>query len=321
MTTGSLGLNATLFETPPPVGESGLAEITIEKLAELQDAPHPFAYQGSKRALAHAVLRYLPNDTETLVEPFAGSAAISIAARHSGIVGSTIINDVNAPLMAMWSRIIKDPDALAKQYESMWEASLDDPKAYFFDQRAEFNRTNDPALLLYLLNRIVKGAVRYSKTGDFNQSADNRRLGAKPATVRKRLLQTSNVMKNTTVLNGSYESLLIGAGRKDVVYMDPPYQGVTNVADHRYMSGLVREDFERALSKANDNGVSYIVSYDEVREDNKYGERLSEDLNLTHLHIIVGRSSQATLSGRTDVTTESLYLSPALASRLSDINI
>lgn len=309
-----------LLDLPPSVGADGVLTVQPTKLPDLLDVPHPFPYQGSKRALAHVILRYLPGDTATLVEPFAGSAAISIAARYARAAERAVINDVNAPLMGMWQAIVADPDGLADRYDAMWHASLDDPKGFFLAKRAEFNETNDPVILLYLLNRIVKGAVRYGKTGLFNQSADNRRLGAKPATVRERLTRTSKVMQGTGVHSGSYESLLIEAGASDVVYMDPPYQGVTNVRDHRYMAGLAREDFERALQKANDNGVSYIVSYDVVREDAKYGERLNDELGLTHLHVIAGRSAQSTLSGGNDVTVESLYLSPALVERLGGLD-
>jgi DNA adenine methylase len=102
--------------------------------------------------------------------------------------------------------------------------------------------------------------------------------------------------------------------------MDPPYQGVTNVADHRYMAGLVRTDFENALRRANDRNISYLVSYDVVRPDNKYGEPLNPALGLTHLHLMAGRSAQSTLSGGEDVTIESLYLSPALVARLNVMN-
>ncbi|HBB31201.1 MAG TPA: hypothetical protein DDZ80_05770 [Cyanobacteria bacterium UBA8803] len=40
--------------------------------------PHPIQYQGSKRNLASNILRFLPNRVERLVEPFAGTAAVSI---------------------------------------------------------------------------------------------------------------------------------------------------------------------------------------------------------------------------------------------------
>lgn len=308
------------YDLTPELGADGIPTVVPGKLDCLADVPHPFPYQGSKRALAHAILRYLPSDTAKLVEPFAGSAAISIATRHARMADNAVINDINAPLMALWREIVADPDGLADQYESMWRESLEDPKSYFLLKRAEFNESSDPAILLYLLNRIVKGAVRYGKGGQFNQSADNRRRGAKPATVRDRLIRASRTMEGTEVHSGSYEDLLIQAGSKDVVYMDPPYQGVTNVRDHRYMAGLARVDFEDALDKANANNVSYIVSYDVVRDDAKYGEALRADLGLTHLHVIAGRSAQSTLSGGSDVTVESLYLSPALVDRLGGVS-
>jgi len=298
------------------VNENGILTVTPTKLAVLDDVPHPFPYQGSKRALAHAVLHCLPADTDSLIEPFAGSAAISIAARHAGLVDRTIINDVNAPLMSLWEAILGDQQRLSDEYTSMWNDARADPREYFLNVRSEFNRSPSPAALLYLLNRIVKGAVRYSRSGEFNQSADHRRLGAKPGTVQQRIHGSSVTMAGTAVHRESFDSLLVEAGTGDVVYMDPPYQGVTNVADHRYMAGLTRDSFERALHKANDNSVSYIISYDVVREDNKYGERLDEALGLTHLHLVAGRSAQATLGGGDDVTIESLYLSPALVQRL-----
>jgi DNA adenine methylase len=278
--------------------------------------PQPFPYQGSKRGLARAVLGFLPDDTETLVEPFAGSAAVSIAAQHAKVANAAAISDVNAPLMALWRRILDDPHRLADEYERLWHASAPDPKAFFFRTRAEFNASGEPALLLYLLNRIVKGAVRYSKTGDFNQSADNRRLGARPDAVRDRLVRTAATMTGTVLTAGPYEEHLASAGPRDVVYLDPPYQGVTDTADHRYLAGLARTDFERALGAANDARVSYLVSYDEIRADNKYGHPLDPALGLTHLHLAAGRSAQSTLGGGSEMTTESLYLSPALIARI-----
>jgi DNA adenine methylase len=41
--------------------------------------PQPFQYQGSQRSPAPLILQYLPISTTRLVEPFYGSAALSIA--------------------------------------------------------------------------------------------------------------------------------------------------------------------------------------------------------------------------------------------------
>jgi DNA adenine methylase len=290
--------------------------VTPSKLPILRDVPHVIPYQGSKRALAHAIIPLLPTDTNTLIEPFAGSAAVTIAARYSRVAKGSIISDINEPLMALWSRILSDPATLADDYETLWHEQRNNPRIFYDEVRANFNATKEPHLLLYLLARCVKAAVRYSKNGEFNQSPDNRRLGAVPVTMRRRLTETSQVLAQTTVMSCDYTELLSMVGEKSVVYMDPPYQGVSNVRDHRYMRGLGKNEFEENLRNAIRAGVSFILSYDAVTETKQYGNAMSSDLGLTHIHVTAGRSSQATLQGIHKVTVESLYLSPALVARL-----
>jgi len=277
----------------------------------------PFPYQGSKRALVGQILSLFPDEAvPRLVEPFAGSAAISVAARHYGMARDVAISDVNEPLMALWQMIIDEPSKLLSVYSKMWVQQQVDPRAYFFAVRTEFNENHQPELLLYLLARCVKAAVRYSKNGDFNQSADNRRLGAKPANMSERITQASKLMQGAEVSSLGYENPLISAGQDDLVYMDPPYQGTTDVPDHRYLTGLQRANFVAALQAAINNDVSFIISYDVVRDDNKYGIALPAELGLTHRNVLVGVSSQATLLGKSEMTVESLYMSPALVQRL-----
>jgi DNA adenine methylase len=218
--------------------------------------------------------------------------------------------------MALWDRILTDPVTLADDYEALWLEQRKDPRSFYDEVRAKFNASKEPHLLLYLLARCVKAAVRYSKNGDFNQSPDNRRLGAVPSTMRRRLMDTSRVLSQTMAMPGDYTEFLSTANQSSVVYMDPPYQGVSNVRDHRYMRGLERAEFERHLRNAVRTGTSFILSYDAVTETKQYGNAVSGDLGLTHLHVIAGRSSQATLQGIHKVTVESLYLSPALVDRL-----
>ena len=47
-----------------------------------------------------------------------------------------------------------------------------------------------------------------------------------------------------------------------------------------------------------------------------YGKPLPAKLHLTLVELEAGRSSQSTLLGRSEMTVESLYLSPALAEEL-----
>ena len=66
------------------------------------NVPHPIPYQGSKRNLADDILRYFPAHVEVLHEPFAGSAAISLAAAAQEKANRFHINDLNKPLVDLW---------------------------------------------------------------------------------------------------------------------------------------------------------------------------------------------------------------------------
>ena len=57
------------------------------------------------------------------------------------------------------------------------------------------------------------------------------------------------------------------------------------------------------------NGVSYLVSYDGRTGEKHHGKSLPSDLELRHLEIYAGKSSQATFLGKHSETVESLYLS------------
>ena len=280
--------------------------------------PHPFPYQGSKRGIAKDILPHFPSNVGCLIEPFCGASAISIAAAAYGLATQFILNDLNEPLMKLWEEILERPSQLATKYESLWFEHHPDKKEYFFRIRDEFNHSHQPHHLLYLLARIVKGAVRYSSEGLFNQSADNRRSGMKPSAMRRNISCTSRLLsKNTTVSAHDFREVANKAGPKDLVYMDPPYQGTSFTRDHRYFNGLTYDDFVEALMEMNERHISYIVSYDGATGTKAHGKPLPKNLSLKHLYIHAGRSTQETLRGGNEDTIESLYLSPALMDRLS----
>lgn len=279
--------------------------------------PHPFPYQGSKRAIAGKILRYIPSDTARLIEPFCGSGAVSISSAYHGLVDDFHLSDSNGPLMNLWSWILERPEELAKDYEALWNAQRTDRKEFFFRIRDEFNLTHRPDHMLYLLARIVKGSVRYSSEGFFNQSADNRRCGMQPKNMRRQILSVSSLLGGKTSLSAAdFRDVAFDATDKDLIYMDPPYQGTSSTRDHRYYDSLTFDELVNALEVMNNKRLSYIVSYDGKTGDKSYGRYLPDELSLARLEIKAGRSSQATLLGTNRQTVESLYLSPALTNRL-----
>jgi DNA adenine methylase len=124
--------------------------------------PQPFQYQGSKRVLAPVIMGFLPVKFRRLVEPFAGSAAMSIACAGRGRAERYWINDVNRPLADLMNLIINRPEEIADAYAALWKGNSDEALEHFYSVRESFNRTQDPKLFLYLLARCIKGAVRYN---------------------------------------------------------------------------------------------------------------------------------------------------------------
>jgi DNA adenine methylase len=113
-----------------------------------------------------------------------------------------------------------------------------------------------------------------------------------------------------------YREAVAQATPDDLIYMDPPYQGVCGERDPRYLKGVLVDEFVEVLESLNYRDIKYLVSYDGRTGDRVHGRKLPDRLRLHLVELHAGRSSQATLLGRAEVTVESLYLSPALAESL-----
>lgn len=276
--------------------------------------PHPIPYQGSKRRLAPRILSYFPARVRTLYEPFAGSAALTLAAAAAERAESYRLSDSLEPLMRLWSEIVAGPDALAERYEALWARHESGAREAYEWARDEYNAEPRPAHLLYLLARCVKAAVRFNRAGEFNQSADRRRLGTHPERMAGRLQAAHALLAGRAHAGAAdYVDATRDAGPDDLVYLDPPYQGTSRGRDERYAETLDFDRFVTYLGELRDRGVPFVVSFDGRTGRKRHGQPLPATLGLRHVELDAGRSSQATLLGRADRTIESLYLSPDLS--------
>ena len=279
--------------------------------------PHIVQYQGSKRLLAPQILQYIPRKFNRLIEPFAGMAAITIAAAKEGRADSFLINDLNQPLLELLRAVIETPQELIDSYTEVWNSQFVYEKGsvdHYYRIREEFNLGDkSPANMLYLLARCVKGSVRYGSNGHFNQSPDKRRHGTSPKTLKSNVFAISYYLKNKTeFMSTDYREVIEKANSGDIIYMDPPYQGVSNVRDNRYYSGIDYNDFVSAIDQLNQRNVDFLISYDGKCGDKQYGVDLPKELGLKKILLKAGLSSQSTLLGKKEVTFEALYISKGL---------
>jgi DNA adenine methylase len=278
---------------------------------------HPIPYQGSKRNIAKYILRFFPQKFDTLVEPFAGSAAISLAAACYGKASRFHINDINKPLMDLWREIIHNPERISNSYEKLWHEQQGREREFYDLVRDQFNKMKRPDYLLYLLARCVKASIRYNSEGEFNQSPDNRRKGRLPERMRSDIFAASGLLRGRTVITSKdYREVLKSVSRRHLVYMDPPYQGICSSRDPRYYTGIDFENFIQELKGLIERRIPFLLSYDGRKGRKVYGTELPDEMGLYRVEIKAGRSTQSTLLGGNDITYESLYLSKELIDHL-----
>lgn len=276
--------------------------------------PHIVQYQGSKRNLAPQILRYIPQKFNRLIEPFAGMAAITIAVSSQNRANRYLLNDLNKPLVNILEESITNPQRLIDNYTKVWCEQLTfegGSVEHFYKVREDFNKGDQCAAnMLYLLARCVKGSVRYSSSGMFNQSPDKRRMGTNPKNLARNVYMISSLLKGKTeFMSSDYREVTKNAKPGDIVYMDPPYQGVCTSRDCRYFSGIDFNEFVDCVEDLNRRGIDFIISYDGTCGDKQYGHDLPVELGLKKVMLNAGLSSQSLLLGKKETTREALYLS------------
>jgi DNA adenine methylase len=279
--------------------------------------PHIVQYQGSKRILAPQIIQYMPKSFNRLFEPFSGMAAVSIAVAQDSRTAQYYINDLNAPLVNLLQAAIEKPDILVEKYTSLWNEQFDygqEHVQHFYEVRSRFNAGDESSEnMLYLLARCVKGSVRYGKEGNFNQSPDKRRHGTNPQNIKTNVYAVSSLLKGKSKFSAlDYREIFEMARPGDLVYMDPPYQGVSNTKDNRYFAGILFDEFISALDFLNSKNIDFLVSYDGKCDGKEYGKELPTKLQCQKILLNAGTSAQATLLGKKAVTYEALYISKNL---------
>ena len=286
--------------------------------------PHIVQYQGSKRNLAPQILQYIPKRFNRLIEPFAGMAAITIAVSKQKRAERYLLNDLNGPLVNLLREAITNPQQLIESYAKVWNEQLTyqgGSVEHYYKIREDFNNGNQSAAnMLYLLARCVKGCGRYSSSGQFNQAPDKRRMGTHPQNLARNIFMISSYLKDKTDFSSmDYREVARSARPGDVVYMDPPYQGVCSSRDNRYFSGIDFHDFVVCVEELNSRGIDFIISYDGTCGDKQYGIDLPAELGLRKIMLNAGLSSQSLLLGKKETTVEALYLSHNLREAVTPV--
>ena len=162
-----------------------------------------------------------------LIEPFAGSAVVSLNSPHSQVW----LADSNPHLMAVYAQLQQHTDAFIAACARWFQPQYNQESAYY-QVRHAFNVSLDPvaqaAMFVYLNRHGYNGLCRYNRKGEFNTPFGRYRAPYFPETEMRLMAQR---LQQARLSTADFRVLLAQAGPGDVVYCDPPYLPRTSTAN------------------------------------------------------------------------------------------
>lgn len=191
--------------------------LEIRALQKFSMMPRPFLkWAGSKRAHGIHLVRGLPNKFRRYWEPFLGSGSLFFLLQPT----DAVLSDINRELIEVFMAVRDNPRRILGYLETMRAE-----KAYYYSVRdGQSNGRYRRAADFIFLNRTCwNGLYRVNSEGRFNvpygKPGRNWRIDA------RNLVSCSKELRRSTVVlqSGDFEDALVGVGKGDLVYLDPPY--------------------------------------------------------------------------------------------------
>ena len=181
---------------------------------------------------------------ERYVEPFVGAGAVFFWMRRSFPDLVCVIGDSNEELVNAYQVMRDRPSELIAKLET--HATLHD-KEHYYAVRALRPRspTERAARFIYLNRTCFNGLYRVNRRGDFNVPMG--RYDRPRIADRENLLAVAATLDGVSVEHADFESLVEGCGPEDIVYLDPPYDPLSETSQFTsYTSdGFGREEQKR----------------------------------------------------------------------------
>ena len=204
-----------------------------------------FKWAGGKSQLLAEFNARLPRDLtdgvlDRYIEPFVGGGAVFFFIVQLIPVREAIICDINKELILTYRVVRKDATcliSLLKALQDEYDSRNDQRREEMYYQVRDslnakhegfsFDRYSDASIeraaeLLFLNKTCFNGLFRLNSKGEFNVPFGRYK---NPDVVReKNLLMVSELLKNTTIIQGDFYSCLPYIDDKTFVYIDPPYR-------------------------------------------------------------------------------------------------
>lgn len=176
-------------------------------------------WAGGKSRLVPLIDGRLPKKRKRLIEPFAGSSALSLALDFE----EYYLNDINSDLINTY-QIIKEHGHEFIDYAKSFFSDKNNQESQFYQLREKFNHTDNnaekSALFIYLNRHAFNGLCRYNSKGFFNVPFGRYK---KPYFPENEMLGFLSKSSRIWLFNQDYKLMFDDLTNDDIVYCDPPY--------------------------------------------------------------------------------------------------
>lgn len=220
---------------------------------------------GGKRQLLDTLRPLLPKTISKYCEPFVGGGAMLFDLQPK----KALVNDINSDLILVYTVIRDSVDELIQRLEQFentsemfysvrdWDRDLEKYEALSDVERA--------ARVIYLNKTCYNGLYRVNNAGEFNAPFGNYK---NPNIVNAPVLRAVNAYFNAAEITFStvdYAELLKNVRRGTFVYLDPPYDPVSDTASFTGYArgGFTRDDqirLRECCDELNRRGVRFMLS-------------------------------------------------------------
>jgi len=207
-------------------------------------------WAGGKTQMLSDIERFVPVDFGKYIEPFIGAGALFFHLESN----DSVIADANGELIHTYEVIRDTPEQLIEEL-----SKFKNNEKHFYETRSKnpnrLGKIKRAARLIYLNKTCFNGLYRVNRKGQFNTPFGHRKnpLICDVDTIMK----ASSVLCNTTILNLDFEEVLNKYAKQgDFIFLDPPYEPVSEYADFkRYTKDFFSRDDQVRLKNQFDRLV------------------------------------------------------------------
>lgn len=254
---------------------------------------------GGKRQLLPEIKKYIPESFNTYIEPFIGGGAVLFEIQPK----KAIINDINNELTNVYNVIKTNPTQLIEILKSYKNDEITYYTIRNLDRDNTYDKINDidkAARTIYLNRTCFNGLYRVNSKGQNNVPYGKYK---NPTICDKDNINNLSIFLNNNsieIKNTDFINILNLANENDFIYLDPPYDPLTNTSSFvsYNKNGFDKED-QRRLKESCDNLTKRKVKFLLSNSSTEFIKELYKDYQI--IEIDAKRNISATTKGRKNV--------------------